>query len=56
MKEDLLKTAMEAAFADMGITEKEFQSLESSVKTTVEVQSADVIVRKEVERTLKVYK
>lgn len=44
---DMVKAAMKAALADMGITLDKFNKLELSVKQMTEITADDAIIRKE---------
>lgn len=51
---DMVKAAMKAALADMGITLDKFNKLELSVKQMSEIKADDVVIRKESTTTVKI--
>ena len=53
---DIIKAAMKAALADMGVSQDKYQALEFSVKSLQEIRENDVVIYKETTVAIKIVK
>ncbi len=56
LMKDIIKAAMKAALADMGVSQDKYQALEFSVKSLQEIRENDVVIYKETTVAIKIVK